>query len=335
MLKNPLISVVLCNYNYGHIIQDNLNGLLSQSYKNWEAIIVDDGSTDNSHSIISEFAEKDSRFKPIFLDKNVGIQEAVKIGNAAIAGEIYYGSASDDFICNPEFFKKAIEEFRFKTEMGVVFFKTRIIDFSDNHHMCDIGYSPKKYLTGKEATRFFFHRVFFVPGSSALVKVKLMRMIGMHEILGPQIDLFLNHAAASVHGCAFIDDVVAVMRYSPQTYGASADFEDQIERHAYLEKYYRNMLKIIDDNPDQEIFKTWRESIINDEKGRIGDFDRLALNVERFFSNLTIEHFTLFKHIIIDYKPKLDEFAKIVKCEVAEKRQKAHEIFDRIAGKIE
>jgi hypothetical protein len=93
--------------------------------------------------------------------------------------------------------------------------------------------------------------------------------------------------------------------------------------------------KLLNDNLDEKIFKNWRESIINDEKGRIGDFDKLAQRVDHFCSNLTIEHLTLFKQIIIDFKPKLDEFVKTVNCEVAEKRKIAHEIFDNIAGKIE
>lgn len=335
MLKNPLISVVIPNYNYGHLIHDNLSGLSSQTYKNWEAIIVDDGSQDNSREIIASFAETDSRFKPIYLNENNGVQLAIRRGLESIAGELFCFSSSDDFICNNSYFQSAISEFRDKQNLGAVFFKSRIINSEDNHYMCDLGYSPRKYLSGPEAARFYFHRIFLMPGSSTILPVKLLKMIGNHEDLGPQHDHFLIHAAAAVGGCAFINEVGAVMRYSPKTYGADTDFIANLERHARLEKYFKNLFKLLNYRVDKEIFINWRESIINDEKGRIGDFDQLALHIDRFFSNLTIEHFTLFKQIIIDFKPKLDEFSKNVTNEVVEQRKIAHGIFESIAGKIE
>lgn len=335
MLKYPLISVVILNYNHGHVIHDNLLGLLSQTYKNWEAIIVDDGSSDNSREVVADFAQKDSRFKPIFLPKNIGIQEAFKVGYKHVAGELFYSSAADDLIINPDFFRICVKEFHEYQNIDIVFLKTRIIDSEDNKFMCNIGYSPKKYLSGREAARFYFHRIFLIPGSSAIIKTKAVNTIGMHDDLGPQVDHFLVHAAAAINGCVFIEDVAMSMRYSPNTYGANSDFISYIERHARLEKYFRNLLALVNDTVDRQIFKSWRESIINDEKGRIGDFDKLAQHVDRFFSNLTIEHFTLFKTIIIEFKPKLDEFAKTVNQQVAEKRKVAHEIFDNVAGKID
>ncbi len=58
----PLVSVIIPVYNAQEFIVQTLNSVLNQTYKNWEAIIVDDQSTDNTLGICKNFAEKDSRF---------------------------------------------------------------------------------------------------------------------------------------------------------------------------------------------------------------------------------------------------------------------------------
>ncbi len=59
----PLISVIIPTYNRGHLILTTLDSIASQSYSNWECIIVDDGSADDTQAIVSACAEKDNRFK--------------------------------------------------------------------------------------------------------------------------------------------------------------------------------------------------------------------------------------------------------------------------------
>ena len=73
---NSLVSIITPSYNSSKFIKDCVNSVFSQTYKNWEMIIVDDCSEDNSKEIISELSTKDKRIKPIFLEKNVGAAEA-------------------------------------------------------------------------------------------------------------------------------------------------------------------------------------------------------------------------------------------------------------------
>lgn len=58
---NPLVSIITPTFNRAHIISAMLNSVLKQSYVNWECIIVDDGSTDNTSQILSEYIKKDNR----------------------------------------------------------------------------------------------------------------------------------------------------------------------------------------------------------------------------------------------------------------------------------
>tara|TARA_B100000700_G_scaffold314154_1_gene400288 strand:+ start:2006 stop:2911 length:906 start_codon:yes stop_codon:yes gene_type:complete len=72
MLKsNPLITVYITNYNYGKFIKKAINSVLNQTFKNYELIIIDDGSKDKSVEIINEFQNK-KNIKIIF-QKNKGL----------------------------------------------------------------------------------------------------------------------------------------------------------------------------------------------------------------------------------------------------------------------
>lgn len=62
-MKTPLVSIIIPVYNRASIIGATLNSILTQTYTNWQCIIVDDGSTDDTENIISKHIEKDSRIK--------------------------------------------------------------------------------------------------------------------------------------------------------------------------------------------------------------------------------------------------------------------------------
>jgi glycosyltransferase involved in cell wall biosynthesis len=57
-MNNPLFSVLIANSNYGNYIADSINSVINQSYSNWEIIIVDDNSSDNSYQVIKSFINK-------------------------------------------------------------------------------------------------------------------------------------------------------------------------------------------------------------------------------------------------------------------------------------
>ena len=81
---NPDVSVIMPTYNVEKYIDQCLSSLLEQSYKNFEVICVDDGSSDKTVSIIEEYIQKDQRIRLIKMPhcgkagvmRNHGIQEA-------------------------------------------------------------------------------------------------------------------------------------------------------------------------------------------------------------------------------------------------------------------
>lgn len=62
-MENPLFSILVANYNNGRFFEDCYNSIVKQTYPNWEVIIVDDASTDDSIQVIQKIIRDDSRFK--------------------------------------------------------------------------------------------------------------------------------------------------------------------------------------------------------------------------------------------------------------------------------
>ena len=89
------ISVLIDNYNYAKFLPECIESVLNQTYQNFEIIIVDDGSKDNSKEIIEEYAKKDNRIKPIFKE-NGGQASAFNEGIKHCNGELICFLDSDD-----------------------------------------------------------------------------------------------------------------------------------------------------------------------------------------------------------------------------------------------
>ena len=97
MSDNTLISVVIPVYNVEKYLRRCLDSVLNQTYQDWEAICVNDGSLDNSEKILSEYAKLDSRFK-IINKQNGGLSDARNTGLKNAKGKYVIFLDSDDFI---------------------------------------------------------------------------------------------------------------------------------------------------------------------------------------------------------------------------------------------
>ena len=69
---DPLVSIIIPAFNAEKFISETVNSVLTQSYTNWELIIVNDGSTDSTKNLIENFAQTDKRIQPIH-QKNMGV----------------------------------------------------------------------------------------------------------------------------------------------------------------------------------------------------------------------------------------------------------------------
>lgn len=76
---NPSISIIVPIYNREQWLSDCLDSILAQTFTNWECILVDDGSTDNSLKIAQEYAANNGRFI-VFSQENQGVSAARNLG---------------------------------------------------------------------------------------------------------------------------------------------------------------------------------------------------------------------------------------------------------------
>ncbi len=91
------VSIVIPVYNSEKYLKQCLDSIVGQSYKNFQIVLVDDGSTDRSGDICNEYARKDDRFKVIH-QKNAGTVKARKVGAIEADGDYVYYVDSDDWL---------------------------------------------------------------------------------------------------------------------------------------------------------------------------------------------------------------------------------------------
>lgn len=106
-MKTPLISIVISVYNGGDKLGATLNSLVNQSFQDFELIIIDDGSTDNSSNIIDMYAAKDDRVR-VISHANVGLTKSLMIGIRNAKGRYIARQDSGD-ISHPKRLEKQID----------------------------------------------------------------------------------------------------------------------------------------------------------------------------------------------------------------------------------
>ena len=89
-----MISIITASYNYANYIKECIDSVLSQDFTDWELIIVDDGSVDNSVEIIKSYT--DSRIRLIRNEKNSGLKQTLLRGIQEAGGEYIAFLESDD-----------------------------------------------------------------------------------------------------------------------------------------------------------------------------------------------------------------------------------------------
>ena len=96
-MSKPLVSIIIPVYNVELYLSKCIDSILAQSFTDWECILVDDGSKDNSGSICDNYALKDNRIKVIH-QNNSGVSVARQVGIDNVCGEYCIHIDPDDWI---------------------------------------------------------------------------------------------------------------------------------------------------------------------------------------------------------------------------------------------
>lgn len=92
----PLVSVIMPVYNAGNFLIEAIESILNQTFSDFEFIIVDDGSSDNSWEIIQEYADKDKRIKAFRNKRNLGVSPAANLALSKCQGKYIARMDADD-----------------------------------------------------------------------------------------------------------------------------------------------------------------------------------------------------------------------------------------------
>ena len=106
-MDEKLVSVIIPAYNIEDYIGRCLDSVISQTYKNLEIIVVDDGSRDHTGEILDNYAKKDRRIKVIHKE-NGGVSSARNKGIEAAEGD-YIGFIDGDDLIEPEMYKTLVD----------------------------------------------------------------------------------------------------------------------------------------------------------------------------------------------------------------------------------
>lgn len=138
-------SVIIPVYNVESYLQACLDSVLNQTFEDWEAICVNDGSTDNSATLLEEYGHKDGRFK-VVNQPNGGLSAARNTGLKAATGEYVLFLDSDDWLeCNA---LERVSESLTDEDM-LCFSGRRFFEKESRYHEAD-QLQPRSYATGMD-----------------------------------------------------------------------------------------------------------------------------------------------------------------------------------------
>ncbi len=156
-----IISIVIPVYNREKLISETLDSIFIQTFTNWECIIVDDGSTDNTLSVLKKYQETDKRFRfferPAELKK--GAPSCRNYGYQKSEGEYIQWFDSDDLML-PDFLQMKIEKLNNDSSLDFVVSK-----MGEFHHSNDPSYPSQSLSTENVFTDFINGEIsFYTPG---------------------------------------------------------------------------------------------------------------------------------------------------------------------------
>lgn len=246
---NEKVSIIVCSYNYEKYISETINSIINQTYDNWEMIIVDDGSSDNSINIIKNYEKNDSRIHLYthYNNQNKGLAESIKLGLTKVTGEYLVFLESDDYLKN-SYLQLKIDTFRKNPDIGFLYnnielvgtknayFKKRKSIINEINHYWKINNFPH-YVSDN-----FYLRNIVPTFSCVMLKTFLIKNCIFNSPKDSWIDWFLWAQISNNTKFYYINDKLTFWRVHENSYD-SIDNKIKSTMSFYYELY--NILKPI------------------------------------------------------------------------------------------
>ena len=245
-LNSQLVSIIIPCHNQGEFLNDTLTSVQKQEHENFECLLINDGSIDNSEGIGLKWQNKDSRFK-YFEQKNKGVSAARNLGLNQAKGDFIQFLDADDIISKDKL-SSSLSYFIVDESLDIVIsnfsmFTGAIKNKTDPY--CDLStikFSLKSIL-------FQWQISFSLPIHCPLMRARVVKSSRFDEELSAQEDwLFWVSIFKTNPKTAFIDKMMAYYRKNPSGRTMRDYYEDQvlfIDKIKYYvdEDLYENFLK--------------------------------------------------------------------------------------------
>jgi glycosyltransferase involved in cell wall biosynthesis len=204
-MNQPLVSVIIPNYNYANYLREAIDSVLTQTYANIEVIVVDDGSKDESKEILQSYGDK---ITAIF-QRNQGVAAARNNGVAKSKGD-YIAFLDADDVWLPKKLERQVEKILSDKNLGLVHVGVEDIDAR--------GKSIETRLDGLEGEvshelLIFKRSVILGGGSGIMVSRKVLEEIGGFDLrLSTSADWDLFYQISSRYSVGFTNEVLLKYR---------------------------------------------------------------------------------------------------------------------------
>ncbi len=189
---SDLTSIVVASYNYERFIGATLRSILSQSSRDWEALVVDDGSTDNSLAVIDGFCRQDGRFRLLQHEggRNRGLAESLQLAISHAAGNWIAFCESDDW-WEPAFLQEMSGRAQAVPRSGLVFSDVSLVGESASM-AAHCAMVRDHFRSGGRAIELYWRMQNAVPTMScAMVRAELIRDCNFNARFAPSLDMWL------------------------------------------------------------------------------------------------------------------------------------------------
>jgi len=202
--KDPLVSVVMPAYNAEKYISEAIESILNQSFKDFEFIIIDDGSTDKTWEIIQNYAKKDERIVPIKNEANINVSQTRNKGIYLAKGKYIVWADSDDTSL-PERIKKQVDFMEGNKEVGLCGSFMEFFGYSEKK-------SLRKYSDKDEVLRKLIFRQNPVAQPACIMRTDVLKKSGNYPNLPLSEDLFVFFKMGEISKFSNIQEVLVRYR---------------------------------------------------------------------------------------------------------------------------
>lgn len=219
------VSLIIPVYNTGEKLHRCFDSILAQSYQDYECIVVDDGSTDDSSAIIDEYATRDVRFKVVHKE-NGGVGSARNCGLNIASGEWLVFIDSDDFL-KPDHIESLMDAATDDVDLVMIGFRFLHPDKTTEH-----GYNAGRYIGIESIRKFIFETEFLkfqVPWDRTYRNKKNL-FFDVNLSLGED-RLFCYHYLMNCKGVATIDRITYVHDGTDETTLSYRTYSSSMNRH--------------------------------------------------------------------------------------------------------